>query len=445
MIALYQELLRPQFHFTARRNWLNDPNGLIYFQGEYHLFFQHNPLAMSGAGINMHWGHAVSPDLVHWTELPIALHADAKTQAWSGSAVIDWRNTTGLGRGAESPMIAVYTRLGLGQCLAISHDRGRTFAEFIGNPVLPAPGSNPDRDPKVFWHAASAAWVIVLWEGKGYSFYRSLDLQQWSRTDHLDGYYECPDLFQLAVDENPDRTKWVLVDGTGAYTLGDFDGYRFAPTTDKLPSDIGPHYYATQSWNELPPEQHRRVQIAWMRGGQYPDMPFSQQMTFPVELSLKTFPDGVQMCRKPVREIVSLYQRTTRITDRKLPPGENALADWKGELLHLEFQIYFGSAESIELNLRGQRVTCRVVEGTLCAFGRSAPLGPHNGRISMECLLDRTSLEVFAQNGRVAISGCFVPDSKHDGHGLTVQTGQATIMEMKVHELKSIWDEEKVS
>ena len=206
--SLYRETNRPQFHFTSRRGWNNDPNGLVYLDGEYHLFYQHNPYENQWE--NMHWGHAVSPDLVHWTELKSALYPDCLGTMFSGSAVVDRNNTAGWGRNA---LVAAYTADRAGtevQCIAFSNDRGRTFAKYEGNPV-----AGETRDPRVFWYEPNSEWVMALYKIAGISFFTSRDLKSWKEESHIKGFYECPDLFELPVDGDPARTLWVVHGGSG--------------------------------------------------------------------------------------------------------------------------------------------------------------------------------------------------------------------------------------
>ncbi|GAB7184617.1 sucrose-6-phosphate hydrolase SacC GH32 family [Kitasatospora sp. Ki12] len=241
----YHEQYRPQFHFTPARNWMNDPNGLIWYQGQYHLFFQYNPSGNSWG--NMSWGHAVSTDLVHWTQLPLAIAQDADEMVFSGSIVLDKDDSTGFGSKENPPLVAVYTsqRKGTGkqeQALAYSTDGGTTWTKYSGNPVL-AIGSADFRDPKVFWYAPTHSWLmaVALSDRHKVSFYSSSDLKSWTHLSDFGpagatgGVWECPDLFPLAVDGDPGKTKWVLVVGTQSvaggtgtqYFTGDFDGERF--------------------------------------------------------------------------------------------------------------------------------------------------------------------------------------------------------------------------
>ncbi|MFJ8364288.1 GH32 C-terminal domain-containing protein [Streptomyces sp. NPDC093984] len=255
--TLYQEQYRPQFHFTPAQNWMNDPNGLIYYKGQYHLFFQYNPEGNTWG--NMSWGHAVSTDLVHWKQLPLAIPQDDQEMIFSGSVVLDKNNSTGFGTKANPPMVAVYTsqQKATGkqeQALAYSTDGGTTWKKYSGNPVLDIDSTN-FRDPKVFWYAPTHSWLmaVALSDQRKVSFYSSPDLKKWTHLSDFGpagatgGVWECPDLFPLPVDGNPKKTKWVLVVGTQSiaggtgtqYFTGDFDGKKFTsddPATYTPPS-----------------------------------------------------------------------------------------------------------------------------------------------------------------------------------------------------------------
>ena len=227
---LYQEVYRPQFHFTAKKNWLNDPNGLVYYQGEYHLFFQHNPSGINWANTIV-WGHAVSSDMVNWKQLANAIEPDELGAIWSGSGVVDWDNTAGFQSGKEAAMVNIYTSAGkpFTQSIAYSNDRGRTWRKYEKNPVLGhIIGTN--RDPKVIWHASSKRWVMALYlDGNNYALFSSPNLKQWTRLCdiQLPGSSECPDIFELSVDDDIENTKWVFWGANGNYIIGTFDGRAF--------------------------------------------------------------------------------------------------------------------------------------------------------------------------------------------------------------------------
>ena len=439
--ALYDEAIRPQFHFSPKRNWMNDPNGLVYYKGEYHLFFQYNPLGTENG--NQTWGHAVSPDLVHWTELEPVLRPDNAGCIWSGSAVVDWRNTSGLGKGSQKVICAFYTAAGdpFTQCLAYSTDCGRTFTRYAGNPILDhIVGGN--RDPKVFWYAPGKHWVMALFvDGDEYAIFNSDDLKQWTRTSsfHFPNGAECPDLFELAVDGDPRNTRWVFVAGSGSYLIGAFDGNAFKPEAGPFVGDYGANYYATQTYNDVPKTDGRRIQIAWMVNMEgYPGMPFKGQMNFPCECALKTFPDGIRMCRTPVREISKLRVKRHKWRNIVVSPGENLLSGVTGELFGIEAVFELADAKQFGFKLRGQDVCCEPGGRTLTSLGRKTEVTPINNRLSLRILLDRNTVEVFADDGRTVLSSCFIPDGTN-GLEFFAKSGRAKIVSMDVYELKSSW------
>ena len=227
---LYNEVLRPQFHFSPMVAYNNDANGMVYYDCEWHLYFQHNPLGFNMG--NQCWGHAVSTDLVHWKQLPIAIY-NTKGLAFSGSAVVDEKNTAGWNQGIEKTIVAAWTSIGRGECIAYSNDRGRTYTEFEGNPVIEHHG----RDPKLIWYEPGRHWVLAVYDtgdtpndaAAGIAFYTSNDMKQWTRQSKLDGFFECIELFQLPVDGDRRRKKWIIYGGSAEYAIGDFDGKKFTP------------------------------------------------------------------------------------------------------------------------------------------------------------------------------------------------------------------------
>ncbi len=438
---LYAETYRPQFHFTAKKNWHNDPNGLMYYEGEYHLFFQHNPEDINWG--NMTWGHAVSPDLAHWTQLDHAIHPDELGTIFSGSGVVDWRNTAGFQTGDEKVLVCVYTSAGnpFTQSIAYSNDRGRSWTKYEGNPVLGhIVGSN--RDPKVIWHEPTEKWVMALYlDGNDYALFSSPDLKEWTRLCdvELPGSSECPDIFELPVDGDAGNTRWVFWGGNGNYLLGTFDGKTYTAESGPHQSNWGANCYAAQTWSDIPESDGRRLQIAWMRGGRYPDMPFNQQMSFPCELTLRTTPEGIRLFRAPVREISNIHATKHSWADVALKPGENPLADISGELLDVRAEIELGDATEVGLTLRGEGVQYNVAGKSLSCLGQSAPLSPLDGRIRLQVLLDRTSLEVFGNDGRVSMPSCFLPDPNDTSLSVYAVGGEAHIVSLDVYELRSAW------
>ncbi|MBI5387929.1 MAG: GH32 C-terminal domain-containing protein [Verrucomicrobia bacterium] len=438
---LYREKLRPQFHFSSRRGWLNDPNGLVFYQGEYHLFYQHNPYGW-GWG-NMHWGHAVSPDLVHWKELPIALYPDQHGTMFSGSAVVDWGNTARFQTGEEKALVCIFTAAGkpFTQGLAFSNDRGRTWEKYAGNPVLPhLVGGN--RDPKVIWYAPHKKWIMALYLDKSdFALFASPDLKKWERLSEvaIPGSSECPEFFEIAVDGNSLNTRWVFYGGDGRYLVGKFDGKTFTPESGPHTLHHGNCWYASQTYTDIPPADGRRILIPW---GQMatPGMPFNQMMGLPVELTLNTTADGLRLSANPVKELASLRAKTRTIQAQPLRPGENPLATVTGELLDLTAELVVGNAAELGFKLRGVPVVFDAIQQELSCRGKKAPLKPVDGRIRLRLLVDRTSIDIFGHDGRLYMPmGTIVPE---DNRTLEIYAkgGDARINALEIHELKSAWE-----
>ncbi|HEU4751819.1 MAG TPA: GH32 C-terminal domain-containing protein, partial [Armatimonadota bacterium] len=431
--GLYQEARRPQFHFTSRRGWLNDPNGLVYSAGEWHLFYQHNPYGWEWG--NMHWGHAVSRDLVHWRELPIALYPrQFGDWAFSGSAVVDRENTSGFRRGGGELLVAAYTSTGRGECIVYSNDRGRTWTEFAGNPVVAHEG----RDPRLLWHAPSRRWVMAVYDEQGekryIAFYTSPDLKRWQYESRIEGFFECPELFELPVDGSDRLRKWVLHAADGKYVLGTFDGKEFHPEGGKHQLWWG-NFYASQTWSSAP--GGRRVQIGWGQGISFPGMPFNQQMTVPVELRLATTDAGVRLLAEPVRELRKLRRRERAWKGLTLPPGENPLKGLSGELWEIRSEWEPGDAQSFGFMVRGIPVTYDAARHELTAGRVTAPVELEKGALRLQVLVDRGSIEVFANGGRVAISTAIAPAEGERGLEALARGGRARLRSLNVAELAS--------
>jgi fructan beta-fructosidase len=440
---LYHEQYRPQFHFSADKGWLNDPNGLVFYDGEYHLFYQYRADALELSGLTS-WGHAVSRDLVHWQQLPVALAPDAHDGfIWSGSAVVDWRNTSGFGINGQPPLVAIYTAAKdpFSQAIAYSSDRGRTWTKYAGNPVL-ANIANHNRDPHVVWYEPAKLWVMVLFKDVDDRFclLSSPDLKNWTFLQEVEmpGCGECPDIFPIALDGDAGKTKWVMTAANGHYLVGDFDGQKFVPEGGVRQVDFGQNYYAVQTYSDIPASDGRRIQIAWMRDGKYPGMAFNQQMSFPAELTLRTTEDGPRMFRNPCKEIEVLHGSEHRWNDVTVSPGEVFSAGAVGGLLDIRADVELGSATEVGLNVQGQTVRYDVKGKTLSALG-GAPLAATDGHLRLEVLVDRTSLETFANGGRVSLTSCFLPGTDDGGLTVFAKGGSARVKSMVVYELKSAW------
>ena len=434
---LYREAHRPQFRFTSRRGWLNDPNGLVWFDGEYHLFYQHNPYGWEWG--NMHWGHAVSRDLVHWTELPIALYPKQYGDwCFSGSAVVDRHNSSGFGSEGPSPLVAAFTSTGRGECIIFSNDRGRTWSEYDGNPVVRHAG----RDPRLLWHGPTGRWVMAVYDETGGArsivFHSSPDLKTWSYESRIDGFFECPELFELDVAGDAGRRLWVLYAADGEYRLGTFDGRRFAPETGKLRLWQG-NFYASQTFSDMP--DGRRIVIGWANGIAFPGEPFNQQMTLPCELTLRKTTEGVRLFAVPVAELASLRGKEHTLDDLTLEGGEQALAGPAGDLLEINAQVEPGDKGVFSLNVRGTTIGYDAFKRVLSCGDVAAPLALDGSTIRLHILLDRGSIEVFGNDGRVAISRAVTAESQKPSLLLAVPAASPPVKfrSIRVHELGSAW------
>jgi sucrose-6-phosphate hydrolase SacC (GH32 family) len=444
---LYQETYRPQFHFTAKKNWLNDPNGLMYYDGEYHLFFQHNPSGIDWG--NMTWGHAVSTDMVHWKQLPHAIEPDELGTIFSGSGVVDWNNTAGFQTGEESVLVVIYTSAGefapketaYTQSIAYSNDRGRSWTKYENNPVL-SNLAKGNRDPKVFWHRPTKKWVMALYlENNDFALFGSSDLKSWTKLSdiHLPDAGECPDLFELPVDGDLGHTKWVFWGANGRHLIGSFDGEHFRAESDVLRTEHGANCYAAQTWSDIPSTDNRRLQIAWMNGGKYPDMPFNQQMSFPCELTLRTTAEGIRLFREPVREIENIHKQRHSWQNQPLTSTSNLLGGIEGELFDIRAEIELGDARAVGFTVRGELLQYDGNTQELTCLEKSAPLQPIDGRLQLQILVDRTSIEVFGNDGRLSMCSCFLPDMANRKLKIFSSGGEARIISLEVYELRSAW------
>ena len=424
----YDQPLRPQFHFTSLKNWINDPNGMVWYDGEYHLYFQHNPTNIKWE-LGLVWGHAVSTDMVHWTQLPHAiLPQNSKGGIYSGTAVVDDKNTLGKQQGKIKTLVACFTYAG-GQSIAYSTDKGRSY-QFLNNgkPVLLTAEFKAARDPKLFWHEASKSWVMVLWvqkvenEGKPeekpgkIQFFTSKNLINWDFASEINRNwaYECMDLVELPVDGNKNNKKWLLYDASFDYEIGDFDGKVFSSDKKTYLGDYGPNFYAGQSFSNSP--DNRTVMMGWMKGGgsifQKASMPFSQQMSFPNTLELKSTPDGIRLFRWPIKEIEKLYIKTIKLSNLSVADAAKKLADVNVDLMDMTLE--FEPKSTLKFIIRGCEVTFDA-KLRMFVFGKAKiPATEFNGKVSLRLLVDRTSIELFANNGAVAATSYanFVTDNR---------------------------------
>lgn len=424
--SLYHETRRPQFHFSPKRGWNNDPNGLVWFDGEYHLFFQHNPYEIYWQ--NMHWGHAVSADLIHWTELNDALFPDPLGTMYSGSAVIDKKNTAGWGK---NTLVAAYTTAGKQQiqCLAYSKDKGRTFTKYEGNPVV-----GPTRDPKVIWYTPGKHWVMALYHRAGVNIYTSDNLKNWKETDYVKGFYECPEIFELPVDGDPNNTLWVIYGGSGSYLLGEFDGSDFVPRFGKYRNTYGAHY-AAQTYNNEP--NGKRIQIGWGRI-ESKGMPFNQMMCFPTELTLRTTNEGIRMFSEPISGINDLHTRGYDFSGLSMEKTNLELAKINHDLLHVTARMESLDGAQIGISFQGHKY-CTMDSDELNGV-QTAHQNPEKMVFEVEILIDRTSLEVFYQKGQKVFVEALKEPAKEEGLVIHGNRDQIKIHRFKVYELESAWE-----
>lgn len=438
----------PTFHFAPQRNWMNDPNGLVYYDGEYHLFFQYNPHGDRWGHIS--WGHAVSRDLVNWQELPVAI-PETEVMAFSGSAVIDWKNSSGFGKDGKPAMVAIYTGFdprtrNQSQFVAYSNDRGRTFTPF--GKVLDI-GSTEFRDPKVFWHEPTQRWVMVVAKAteKKASIYSSADLKDWQHesdfgpTPSSRGInWECPDLFELPVEGGKaGEKKWVLSvsqgndapNGSGGqWFVGSFDGHRFSLepgwTDEPVWTDQGADFYASASWNGVP--DGRRVWIGWATNLRYahaiPTYPARGLMTVARTLSLRQEGTAWRLAQAPVRELEKYRGAVHRVTNLKVTQEPKALP--LGESLDMRLTLDPMTAQQVVLNLtdaKGYQLVIGYTPATREIFIDRTRSGPHvhdafAGRhiavlppgereISFRLIVDRSIAELYAEGGTRTITDRF--------------------------------------
>lgn len=478
----YTERHRPQFHFTPELNWTNDPNGMVYFDGEYHLFYQFNPLGIDWG--HMSWGHAVSKDLVHWDHLPVALRDEYGVMIFSGSAVADLQNTSGFGENGRPPMVAIYTGHSAGrqtQDIAYSTDRGRSWTKYAGNPVLDL-GEADFRDPKVFWHEPTKRWVMVvaLANQKKVQFYGSPDLKNWT---HLSDFgpagvkdkpnWECPDLFPVPVANEPGQTRWMLQTNIGGgapaggsggeYFIGEFDGREFK--TESMESqwvEHGRDFYAAVSWADIPANDGRRIWLAWMNNWEtagVPTHPWRGAMSLPRVLTLRRMDGKLRLCQTPVRELESLRDQHAEWSNVVLKDGDRPL-ETRGR--QLEFKVDFVPGDAQEFGLKvcvgGQQETLvgydaakqqlfvdRTRSGdssfhSAFAGRHSGPLEPDaDGHIRMHVFVDRSSVEVFGNDGEMVLTELIFPDPDSTGVALFAKGGECRVSKLEAWTLKSAW------
>ena len=411
--SIYRERNRPQFHFSTRRGWINDPNGCIWHNGQYHLYYQHNPFEREWG--NMTWGHATSPDLLHWTEQPPVLFPDTLGTMFSGSAVFDKDNTSGFGTKKNPPLVYAYTADRSEkevQCIAYSLDGGMTLHKYEGNPVIDSHDkwqTRDTRDPRVFWYEPGGHWVLVLNERNGHSIYTSDNLKDWTYRSHVNGFWECPDLFPLPVDGNTKDVRWVMYGASNTYMIGRFDGKVFTPESGKHRFSSGA-IYAAQTFNNVP--DGRRIQIGWANID-HRGMPFRGQMLLPTELTLRSTKDGVRLVSKPVAEVETLlsplYNSESGLKKQEANVALNKALPQRGSgeganCLHLRATLNLTYATSAGLKFDGQTLVDYDLNRNTLNGQFYSPQDPTSLSLTMDIYIDRTSIEVFIDDGLYSYS-----------------------------------------
>lgn len=477
-----RETYRPAFHHTPRYGWMNDPNGMFYKDGRWHLYYQYNPYGSKWQ--NMTWGHSVSDDLVNWEHLPEAIRPNGLGSVFSGSCAVDHDNTAGFGSDA---VIALYTSAGTSQMqsLASSTDDGLTFNIYPSNPVLTL--ESEARDPKVFWNDSTKEWNMILAHALDHEMliFTSPDMKSWILQSSFGkglgaqgGVWECPDLFELPV-AGTDEKKWVLLcninpdgpfGGSGTqYFVGDFDGKTFKADTDAAGDvstkwlDYGKDHYATVTWSDAP--DGRRVALGWMSNWQYaadvPTMQFRSANTLPREMGLFRAPDGeVYASSAPSPELEALRGKLAAKV-KKTTVGRKArsfaLPSENGGICEILMDIEASKAKTVNVvfsNSQGEKVVMQYdpAAATL-SFDRTqsgitdfsegfpavtvTPTHEASGRIALRIFVDRSSMEVFGNDGEFVMTNLVFPRTPYTALSVSAEGGNAKVENLRIYSLKS--------
>lgn len=496
---------RPQSRFTPPQNWINDPNGLVYHDGEYHLFYQYNPFGNVWG--HMSWGHAVSKDLLHWEHLPVAIpeftDAAGKTTAiFSGGAVVDKGNRSGLcPAGSKDCLVALYTgnvtagdkQLAQYQNLAYSTDKGRTWKQYDKNPILDI-GSKEFRDPNAFWYEPEQKWIMATVKATEHraALYSSTDLKNWTLMSHFgpvgdtSKVWECPGLMQVPVHteagQPTGRSKWVLFISAGfpqkdyvgtQYFVGDFDGKTFTLDPEAQPKpvssangyagalvDYGKDYYAAVPYNNLPASQPGPVMLGWHNNWAYanelPTTPFKGAMSLPRQITLRQTQDGLQLVQQPIEGVRSLRGTQMNRPLIRLTSQSQTLEKTTDNAYELEVELKPGTAKRVGLKLAkgtNEETILQYTEGKLQLDRRrsgnvsfsprfpsveEAPLSPKNGVIKLRIFVDKSVVEVFANDGERVITDLIFPTETAGGIDIFAEEGSAEFVRLTRWALKPI-------
>ena len=475
--APYEEPLRPQYHFTPDHNWTNDPNGLVYLDSTYHLFYQYNPFGNQWG--HMSWGHAVSKDLVHWTHLPVAIPEQKDYMIFSGSAVVDEKNTTGFRKGdGPPPMVAIFTAHREGknqsQYLAYSLDKGLTWSIYDKNPVLDL-NKKDFRDPKVTWYAPGGYWLMTVSQPieKQISFYKSPDLKSWTHLSEFGpagdttGIWECPDLIRVPVEGQPSAFKWVIMQSPSPYMqyfVGEFDGTGFRsenPAGIVLRPDYGPDYYAAISYEHLP-QGMAPVSIGWVNNWNYanaiPVSPWKGAMSMPRSLSVRKTDKGWRLVQKPVEAMADLEEQ--KLVDRKDLGTFPFSIPTAGKSWHLRVDWSVGDSDLARVRLAKGKDHETVVgydavkkevfldrsissDFADAAFRKlskySVPVALKNGQLSLDLWFDHSILEVFVNDGDYVLTAQVFPGDKDEELRVGSQRSRSAVRYLGFSYVRSSW------
>jgi fructan beta-fructosidase len=484
----YDQPWRPQYHFTPSHNFMNDPNGMVFYKGEYHLFYQYNPQGQVWG--HMSWGHAISTDMVHWQHLPVAIPEDSKYMAYSGSAVVDWNNSSGLCKNPDpsdhSCLVAIYAAAYKDrqkQHIAYSNDRGRTWTNFAGNPVIDVDAED-FRDPKVFWYAPQKKWMLVavLADHRKALFFSSSDLKNWNKLSEFGpagddaGQWECPDLLELPLEATTE-TRWVLIinrnpgapaGGTGVrYLIGRFDGQQFTEgesAGSKLWADYGKDFYATNSFNDMPQADPRKIWIGWTSNWLYakdePTVLWRGAQSIPRTLAVRRVGGQLLMVQAPVKELQSLRGKPFHLKDTSVGYTNSKLARAgpKVETYEIEAELEPGSRSEIGFRLRkadGIATLVGIAPATDSLFvdriesgevqfskdfpGRYSTTLLSTKRVKLHIFVDRSSVEVFANDGEKVMTDRIYPPPGSTGIEIYSTSGAGKVVSLTIWPLSSIW------
>lgn len=437
----YNQRYRPQFHYTPITGQIADAVGLIWYKGTYHLFNMYDEWSRSRKD-NKNWGHAISNDLVFWYQQPQILNTVLDNRPGSGGGIVDWNNTLKLESGTEKTLVVFYTDYERGICLAFSRDSGETWIRHEANPIIPMPEGrtrNLPRDPLVFWYPDDNSWKLVLYDEPGFKFYQSTDLLNWEYLSRIDGFYECPDFIQLPVEQDPNTKKWVIIDGDGTYRIGDFNGKEFISNMDNTKVDYSGELYATQSWKHSYEGDGPVVQIGMIRlngkqAAKY-DSTWTMQQSFPCELSLRNIGTNLKLCRTPIKAIKQLRHSPKVWDDISLDNSKEPLII-NGEVLEVVATIDIGKAKGFKVDIRGEELVYS--NGVLQLGDKYAKLS-ESDQIQLQILIDRGSIEVFANDGEISFTKLFFPNPDNLTVSLSTLDKELKVISLEAYQLNSIW------